>query len=173
MLLVLVIVGCEWMSRPVDPRITQAVDLAENTKSALQDDAKSLRQTIVEAENDPTLSEKDRELLDDAKDALDQVNAKLEDLDGWIADARKVIDEAPTNGDLILTGLSIGAGALGIPFVPTILALMKRSKQFTSLVRNIDSAKIDDGQNITLDISTLKRINKAAGIEPRIEKIRG
>lgn len=169
-----VLSGCEWWNQPTDPRLPGAVDQAKQTQEQLSTTVGNLKQAIEETK--PEASTPDElDLLDRMEVALTKAENALADA-GEQTDALKAeLAQAETNGDLVLTVGGLVAGAFGVPYVPLITTLLKNSKAFVQLTRNIDQAEkivAGDDETKVLDKAKLKKLNVAAGIEPKIEKAR-
>lgn len=114
-----------------------------------------------------------------AADRLSEELGVLEDLHSTVTTTidgvQDQVDNAKTNGDIVLSVGGIVATALGIPYVPTITTLLKSKKQTRTLASNIEASKTGDDGNGGFIVSKdrLKTLNVAAGLEPIVAKVRG
>lgn len=165
-------VSCSWWDAPVDPGI---VDNAEVVRNELETDAKELQLEVDRLEMQPDLTAEERSFLASARAGLKSFESKLRDVEAFIANEQVKIDDSTTNGELVLTVAGIVGTIFGVPYVPLLANLFKKSKVITSLVSNFDESETPEsaaakGETKTIDKKVLRKLNEASGVQDTVMK---
>lgn len=76
-----------------------------------------------------------------------------------------------TNGELVLQAGGVVAIALGLPYVPLVLGLIRARKSFGQLVKNVHDATREDPadrKHPKLDLEALEVANVRTGLQPKV-----
>jgi len=172
MVLILFVGGCAWMSKPVDPAITGAVETATLTKQQINDMLEKNKAELNDLLAKAELTKQERDDAEKLKSIISSGQNQLSKVDSFLADAKATLANADTNGDLILNSVGALAAAFGIPFVGLGATLLKKKKYADMLKTGIANLEKNRNGEGGVDWANLKIDNADAGINSVIKEAR-
>lgn len=173
----IVVAGCEYLQRPVDPQIREAATIATEAVNTISAEALAFQQQIDELQAQQDLSESQQRELALIEKALAKSETVILFAELQAQRANEILAGAETNEDLLVEGMVALGGSL--PFLGTIGLFWKRlieakkkavisDGRFVTVIGNVDRATTDG----KLDFDALRSANISTGINEEIRTIR-